>query len=123
MTSKLITALARVEGPRQTKLVHLVFDSGATDTILSPHAALAVGCPPDPSGKRAGIITASSLVYMPIVTIPAFYCLGLRVENFEIICHQLPDESTVGGVLGLDFLRRVPVFQEFEKKIFELTRF
>src|SRR5260221_12986909 len=96
------------------KMVYLAIDTGATTTIISPHVAMAIGCEPDPFVKNAAIITVSSFAYMPVVKIPRMDCLGVQVGGLEVICHQLPAESVVEGLLGLDFLRRVPVFQELE---------
>ena len=120
--SSLITVLVLVEGPLTSKMVHLVVDSGATTTMISPHTAMAIGCEANLSEKHAPIITASGFVYMPLMKIPLIACLGVEIKNLEIICHQLPAESIVQGVLGLDFLRHVPAFQEFEKKILDLGK-
>src|SRR3989338_163042 len=104
------------------KMVYLAVDTGATTSIISPHVARAIGCDPDPLAKNVAIITASGFVYMHIVKVPRIDCLGAQVTNLDVICHQLPTESTVEGLLGLDFLRHVPLFQEFEKKILDLSQ-
>src|SRR5438874_1960500 len=99
----------------------MVIDTGATTTIIPPQIALAIGCDPAKSKERVAIITASGLEYWPLVTIPEIVCLGHRAESLQVACHSLPAQSTVEGLLGLDFLSGVPAFQDFQKKIADLA--
>lgn len=57
-----------------------------------------------------------------MVTIPQTECLGCRVRSLPVVCHDLPPQSTVDGLLGLDFLNRVPAFREFRDAVVALTR-
>src|SRR5437867_1470323 len=99
----------------------MILDTGATTTIIPPQVALDLGCDPSQSKQNVPILTASGLIYLPVVTIPEIHCAGARVACLAIVCHELPGQSTLQGLLGLDFLRQVPLFQEFEKKILALT--
>jgi predicted aspartyl protease len=100
----------------------MVLDTGATTSIIPPKVGVAIGCDPSQSTQRISIITASGLEYLPVVRIPLVVCLGHRVRFLPMACHDLPPESTVDGLLGLDFLSSVPAFQEFEKAIRLLTQ-
>lgn len=100
----------------------MVLDTGATTTIIPPKVAAAIGCDPAKSKQRVSIITASGVEYLPVVKIPFVACLGQHARNLPVACHDLPPDSTVEGLLGLDFLRHVPTFQKFQHAILTLTQ-
>ncbi len=84
--------------------------------------AAAIGCDPAKSKRRISIITASGLEYLPLVKIPLMACMGQPARNLSVACHDLPPDSTVDGLLGLDFLRHVSAFQKFRQSILALTQ-
>lgn len=100
----------------------MVVDTGATTTIIPPQIAVAIGCDPAKRSGRTAIITASGLEYLPVVTIPLVECLGYRVRSLKAACHDLPPQSMVDGLLGLDFLSHVPSFRRFHNEIHRLTQ-
>ncbi len=113
----LLIAYALVKGPKDSKMIRVIVDTGATTTIIPPQVALAIGCDPARAKSRIDIITASGLEYLPRVTIPVVECLGQKMRRLLVSCHALPPQSTVDGLLGLDFLSQVPLFQEFHRSI------
>jgi clan AA aspartic protease (TIGR02281 family) len=114
---RLLTAHTLFKGPQDAKMIPMVIDTGATTTVIPPQIALAIGCDPAKAKDRVAIITASGLEYWPLVTIPEIICMGHRVQSLPVACHSLPAQSTVEGLLGLDFLSGVRAFQEFQKAI------
>ena len=113
----LLVVHALLKGPKDTKIIRLVVDTGATTTIIPPQIALAIGCNPVRAKHHLSIITASGLEYLPVVTVPVIESLGQQVKNLAVACHSLPPQSTVDGLLGLDFLSHVPAFQRFHHEI------
>ena len=95
----------------------MLVDTGASVTIIPPQIALAIGCDPAKSAKRVSIITASGLEYLPVVTIPEVICLRTTVKSFPVVCHTLPPQSTVEGLLGLDFLEHLLPFKQFRESL------
>ncbi|MBI3333362.1 MAG: retroviral-like aspartic protease family protein [Candidatus Omnitrophica bacterium] len=100
----------------------MAIDTGATTTVIPPTVAAAIGCDPAKSRERVSILTASSAEYLPVVTIPLVVCFGERVRFLKVACHDLPPQSTVDGLLGLDFLSHLPAFQQFHSAILHLTQ-
>src|SRR3989338_290329 len=100
----------------------MVLDTGATITTVPIEAAIAIGCNPDKSIKRIEMITASGTEYAPVVTIPEVRFLGFKLKDVEVICHNLPPQATVSGLLGLNILKRFDIFLKFHSKILEIIK-
>ena len=113
----IISLYAQILGPKDTKTLKMVLDTGASRTMVPTRKAMEIGCDPTVSPNRIQIFTASGIEYVPIVCVPLFKCLGMEVKNLEVICHDLPPQSPADGLLGLDFLRCLPPFIEFYQKI------
>jgi hypothetical protein len=64
----------------------------------------------------------SGTVYVPLITVYAVRALGMREEQIDVLCHDLPEESNLDGVLGLNFLRKFDINLRFSKGIIEATR-
>ena len=112
-----LVADAVFNGPKDFHVCRMVVDTGANMTMIPPQTALAIGCDPAKAKRRVAIVTASGLEYLPVVIIPVVEALGCRVRNLKVICHDLPQQSRVDGLLGLDFLNRFVPFQEFRRAI------
>jgi len=113
----LLIAHAVLHGRKDRKVIRMVVDTGATTTIIPPQVALAIGCDPARAKRRLAIITATGLEYLPVVVVPQIESLGRRVRHLAVASHDLPPQSTVDGLLGLDFLRHVEEFQKFHRAI------
>jgi hypothetical protein len=46
----------------------------------------------------------------------------MREEQIDVLCHDLPEESNLDGILGLNFLRKFDINLRFSKGIIEATR-
>lgn len=97
--------------------MRLLFDTGATYTMIAPKSALAIGIDPALSQKRLEVITASGVEYLPLVVIPEVECLGIKVKRLDVVCHELPPQSAVEGLLGMNFLVHWSPFQKLLKNL------
>ena len=95
----------------------MALDTGATYTMAPIEAAIAIGCNPLRSQRRIEITTGSSIEYVPIVIIPKFRAFGIEIRNMEVICHNLTPQSTVEGLLGLNFLKESKAIIDFSKNV------
>ena len=121
LVPSLLVVYPLFKGPSDSKILRMVIDTGATTTIIPPKVAVAIGCDPAESKQRMSIITASGTEYLPVVKVPLVRCLGGEVRMLPVVCHDLPAQSTIDGLLGLDFLDRIPAFQEFRRAVSRLT--
>ena len=102
---------------KRAVVIRMLVDTGATYTMIPRKAALAAGLDLAAVTRRTAVITASTVEYVPLLRVPVWRCLGIELRNVEMICHDLPPESAVDGLLGLDFLRHFTPFQRFQRNI------
>ena len=98
----------------------MVLDTGASYTLIPWASAKVIGCRPEISKTKVRIITASGIEYVPAVKISTITALGKSNNNFTALCHDLPQETYVDGLLGLDFLRHFHLSIDFKKGILKL---
>ena len=113
----IIPLYVEMQGPTTGRIIKMALDTGATFTMIPPEIARDIGHDPTLSKKRIEISTASGSVLVPILKVKSISCLGTRLKNVEVVCHNLPPESPVQGLLGLNFLVHLPTFIEFYQKI------
>lgn len=113
----IIPVYVRVEGPRRVRIIRLALDTGATLTMMPHEIARDIGYDPAAEPTRLEISTASGVLLVPVVTVKSVGCLGTTRKNVDVVCHSLPPESPVDGLLGLNFLVHFPPFREFVKTL------
>ena len=120
-TPQLLICLALLKTQNSQKVAQLVVDTGASFTLIPYEVASVLGLHPEKSSEREEIITASGVIDAPILTIPLFSALGVEVRNFKVLCHDLPRQSRVEGLLGVDFLSHFPPYQDFYNEVTALA--
>ena len=103
-------------GPRTSRTVAMALDTGAILTVIPIETALAIGYDPAKATKRVEMVTASGVELAPEMTVRAVRCLGQTLQNLDVVCHDLPSQSPVKGLLGLNFLRHFNVHLDFLRK-------
>lgn len=101
----LLVVRAAIEGEPDIQVVRLMVDPGSSQSMLPWHRLQEVSYDPAASRERRRIFTANSTIVIPQVALQRFHCLGKVVENFPVLCHILPFNTHVEGLLGVDFLR------------------
>lgn len=103
------------------KRIKMIFDTGATYTMIPWEIAEALGYQSEVSKRRVILTTASGVERAPLITLSSVQVLGAKVENVEVAVHDLPPSSHVDGLLGLSFIRNFKVSLDFEQGVLELT--
>jgi predicted aspartyl protease len=116
----LIVVRAAIEGEHDIQAVRLMVDTGSSQSMLPWHRVQEVGDDPAASRARRRIFTANSTIVAPQVTLRRFHCLGKVVENFPVLCHTLPFNTHVEGLLGLAFLRAFDISIHVRRGYIEL---
>lgn len=103
-------------------VLKMALDTGATYTMIPFEVAIAAGLNPARAKKQIEIVMGGGIVMAPLIKIPSFKAFGFGVKNLEVICHNLPPESSVEGLLGLNFLIQFNVLLKFLESILEITK-
>lgn len=116
----IIICHADIIGLKVELSLKMALDTGATYTMIPVEAAVAIGCDPLRSRRKIEITTGSSTEYVPVITVPKFRALGVEIKNMDIVCHDLPPQSPVEGLLGLNFLKKAKIIIDFSKNTIDL---
>ena len=112
-----------VAGPRDSRIIKMILDTGASLTTVSYQIALAIGVDPVKSKRRIEIITASATEIVPVIILPKFSLLGFTLNNVTAICLNLPAYSRAQSLLGLNILKEFDILLKFRSsKTLELRR-
>lgn len=118
----LIPVEVLLEGPKGQLLVHMALDTGATYTIVPVGTLRAIGYDPTISPVRIEFIAAGSVERKPVVRVQAISAFGIRIPRLQVVCHDLPPQSPVRGLLGLNFLKHVSLHLDFPYRILKVTK-
>ena len=111
-----------LEGPAGKQLVRMALDTGATYTMAPVSAVQAIGCDPADATSRIEFVAAGSIEYRPLITILAAQAFGVRVPQLPVVCHDLPPESPVRGLLGLNFLKHLRLLLDFPSQTLKISK-
>ena len=118
---EILVCVALVKSKAGQKLLRLAVDTGSSFTVIPYEAVIKLGLDPTQAQEKETIVAANGLVYAPVVEIPLFGALGVELHRFKVLCHDLPGQSRVEGVLGLDFLSRFPPYRKFREEVLKIA--
>jgi predicted aspartyl protease len=87
----------------------MALDTGARISVITPRLAEEVGLTPDESAPRGKVVGATGTAPAALLRIGSVSIMSIEVRNVRAICHPLPQELRLDGILGLDFLRHFDV--------------
>lgn len=117
---RLLFTRAALSQQKLFRVVTLLIDTGASQTIISWETLLSLNIDPSSSTPRKQVTTANGTVWMPQVEIEEFNALGQSVGSLRVLAHTIPLGSQVNGVLGMDFLRQFEFRLNFKQSVIEL---
>lgn len=121
LSPELLVCNAIVRTKRGHKILKMAIDTGAHFTLIPARTAADLEMDPTPSGEKEMIVTANGLIYAPVVEVSLFGALGIELHGFKALCYDLPPQSRVDGVLGLDFLAYFPPFHTFREEVLKIA--
>jgi len=116
----LVKLPVRVYGPAGRMLLNMALDTGATRTLIRWEPLMELGYDPAAVRSRVQMLTASSEEFAPLVQTDKIAALGRERFGMAVLCHDLPEETGVDGLLGLDFLRDSKLTLDFREGIIGL---
>ena len=122
-TSIVVDLLLESADGTSSVLIPVVLDTGASFTIVATDVLVQLGYDPaNPLLDRQRIVTGSGIEYAPCISARSATAIGQKVANLELLCHDLPAESGVDGLLGLNFLRHFKLTIRFPRGIIDLVK-
>ncbi|HXV49171.1 MAG TPA: retropepsin-like aspartic protease [Candidatus Binatia bacterium] len=123
VASIVVDLLLEAADDRSSLVIPVVLDTGASMTIISTDIMERLGYDPaNPALNRQRMVTGSGIEYAPRTSACSATAIGQRMVNLDVLCHDLPPESGVDGLLGLNFLRNFKLTIRFRKGIIDLNR-
>jgi predicted aspartyl protease len=105
----LILVEGRIWGPREdrTRVLRLVLDTGAAETIVIPDVLDELGYNPRDGEAITVIRSAVGREEGYLTRVTRFACLGHHSSAFRVHAHDLPEGWGIEGLIGLSFLRQL----------------
>lgn len=112
--------LRAIEDGDVARVVSLILDTGSSFTHLPWRVLQAIGYDPWTSKEKVKVVTPGGVEFPPNVKVKRIRALGKSVEDVEVLCHDLPPEAKIDGLLGLNFLRNFNIAIRFREGIIEI---
>ena len=100
----------------------MALDTGARVTVITPRLARELGLEPDKVEPSVNVVSATGVARAAQLTLASVSILGAEVANLRVVCHPLPANLGLDGILGLNFLDRFNVEISNETETVTLTR-
>jgi predicted aspartyl protease len=84
--------------------VRLLVDTGSSFTILPVQVLQNLGYDTRNPLRRQELVTGQGRIYVPVINVSWFNCVGQLIESFEIVAHDIPPNLRIDGLIGMDFL-------------------
>ncbi len=115
----LVTVEVEIFHRAKSRIVRMALDTGATYLLVPWQVVEALGYAPATARQNISITTASGTEIAPLLQLDRVKVLGKLVRRVPAICHDLPPQSPVDGLLGLSFLRWFDVDLHFRSRRLE----
>ncbi len=100
------------------EIIRLIVDTGAGTSIISQNVALFLGFDLPKIKESEQFISASGRFTAKIISINHFEVLGVACQDFQVAVINLPPQSLVSGLIGVDFLMKMNKLTfDFDKKL------
>lgn len=86
--------------------VRLLVDTGSSFTILPVQVLQNLGYDTRNPLRRQELVTGQGRIYVPVINVSWFNCVGQLIEKFDVVAHDIPPTLRIDGLLGMDFLTR-----------------
>ena len=100
--------------------IEVALDTAATTTSIPIYVASALGYDVSKPKRIEEVVTGSGIEKVSVIEIKALTAIGQTIEHIEVMCHDLPLEAYVEGVLGLNFLMNFELNISFPRGTIEL---
>lgn len=102
--SGVIEVAVELFGPMRSRILHLLFDTGAMRTAIRPHHLEFVGYRESGMTESVPVVGATGVALAHVQRVIRLEVGGIARDNLEVIAMDLASPSRIDGLLGMDFL-------------------
>jgi clan AA aspartic protease (TIGR02281 family) len=102
--------------------VKLVLDTGASFTMISSATAKQLDIDATQNTRTMPFQTANGMIQAPLVNLESIAVAGLELKNLTAAVHDAIPDTSVAGLLGLNFLTNFRMDIDSEKGIVHLEK-
>lgn len=102
----LILVPVKLEGPRGGRNYLFALDTACTHTLVKHEALADIGYQARDGDRLATVTSALGVEVGFLLRVARLEALGYGFAEFSVNAQDLPDDSGIDGLLGLNFLRR-----------------
>lgn len=95
-------------------------DTGASITSIPSQVATDLGYDLSNPKQEVDILTSNGIITAKIITVRNLTAIGETIEDIDVLCHDLPENSIVEGLLGLNFLQHFDISIMFSNGTIEI---
>ncbi len=111
-----------LKGKKGIVSLRMLIDTGSTYTIVPIEILESIGFNPHDSKDKVWITSASGYIVAPRIEIDWLHTLGIKIGDFCVVAHTLPQGIYAKGILGMDFLNRVNAVIDVKKGVIKIKR-
>lgn len=105
----LILVPVQVRHKRAVRRPTMALDTGARRTLITPELGRALGVEPESLERATRLVGLTGPTFAGALGLQTVSVLGIEVTDLQVVCHPLPVDFGIEGILGLDFLNRFRV--------------
>jgi clan AA aspartic protease (TIGR02281 family) len=99
-----------------------VVDTGASYTMISSAVAKELDIDTEQNRRTAPFQTANGIIQAPLVSLESITVGGMEIRNLTAAVHDVLSDSTVAGLLGLNFLSNFRLDIDTQKGLLHLEK-
>ena len=100
----------------------MAIDTGARVSVVTPKVAQELGFDTVQPEPTVSIIGATGKAGAALLRVASAAIMGQEVRDLRVLCHPLPAELQLDGILGLDFLKHFDIHISNSTETLTLTR-
>jgi clan AA aspartic protease (TIGR02281 family) len=96
-----------IKGPGGSRMVQFILDTGASLTIVPNKVLRRIGSEKELIGGTVPVQTAGGRIDVDMYRINSLEIMGVKVRDIDVAGYDLPPETRIEGLLGLDFIKQI----------------
>ena len=105
-----------------TTKANFILDTGASYTVISKTIAKKLRIDLKKNHPKIRLQTANGVIEVPLVTLDSIEVSGMRVDDLAAAVHDFSNDSSISGLLGLNYLSKFRMDLDTENGVLVLEK-